>query len=156
MIAQTQFIQLISATVFAFFGVTSPTWAQSGIPKENSTQAVSDTGIYRAVTHKASPVYNWHQYLNKSLKFPKQFQRDSVSIKIVVEFIIEKDGSISRPRTLRQEGHINSKQATAEDLQPFVKESLRVVSIAPKWQPARYSENIVRSYFTIPITFFTK
>lgn len=156
MIAKTQFVSLITATAFAFFGITSPTWAQSGISQESSNQAIADTGIYRAVTHKSLPDYNWNIYLKESLSFPKQFLRDRVSVKIIIEMVIEKDGSISNPRALRKEGQINNKQATAEELQPFIEESLRVLSIAPKWRPGRYMDTIVRSYFTIPIEFRTQ
>ncbi len=157
MIAKTQFVHLISATAFSFFtGITSPSWAQSGIPQEDSNKAISDTGIYRAITHKSLPDYNWNIYLSESLIFPKQFLRDRVSVKIIIEMVIEKDGSISNPRALRKEGQINNKQATAEELQPFIEEALRVLSIAPKWQPGRYMDTVVRSYFTIPIVFRTQ
>lgn len=82
MIAKTQFVHLISATAFSFFtSITSPSWAQSGIPQEDSNKAISDTGIYRAITHKSLPDYNWNIYLSESLIFPKQFLRDRVSVK---------------------------------------------------------------------------
>lgn len=154
MIAKTQFVHLISATAFSFFtGITSPSWAQSGITQENSNKAISDTGIYRAVTHKASPAYNWIEYLNKSLKFPKQFSKDDVSVRIILEFTVEKDGRLSHPKAVKSVGSINGKEASPEQLQPFIQDAFRVIINSPKWRPAINNDIIVRAYFTVPIVY---
>ncbi len=112
-----------------------------------------DTAIFRSVMNKAIPPSNWQKYLNESLKFPEKFKGDSISVRIIMEFIIEKDGSTSSPRALRSEGYINNNQATTEQLAPFTEEAIRVISMAPKWQPAIQNESTVRSYFTLPLTF---
>ena len=116
-------------------------------------KVVPDTAIFRAVLNKAVPPSNWQKYLNESLIFPEKIKGDSISVRIIMEFIIEKDGSTSSPRALRSEGYINNNQATTEQLAPFTEEAIRVISMAPKWQPAVQNGITVRSYFTLPLTF---
>ena len=153
MIAKTQFASLITATTFLFFGTASPTWAQSGIPLESSNQAIADTGIYRAVTKHAMPVRNWNSYLVESLKFPKQFSKDKVSVRIILEVIVEKSGRLSHPKAVKKSGYINDKVASKEQLKPFIDEAFRVIVNSPEWMPAINNDIIVRSYFIVPIEF---
>lgn len=155
MIAKTQFASLITATGFAFFGINSSAWAQSGIPQESSNQAIADTGIYRAVTKHAMPIRNWNSYLVKSLKFPKQFSKDKVSVRIILEVIVEKSGRLSHPKAAKSSGYINDKVASKEQLQPFIDEAFRVIVNSPEWKPAINNDIIVRSYFIVPIEFGT-
>lgn len=115
-----------------------------------------DTAIFRAVTNRAVPPSNWQQYINESLKFPKEFKEDKVSARIIVEFIIEKDGSISSPRAIGREGHINRAHAHATDqqLKLFEEEAIRLISNAPKFQPATTQNGkVVRYYYTHAIKF---
>ena len=60
--------------------------------------------------------------------------------KVVVEFIIEKDGSLSYLTILKD---IGSKSG---------KEALRVLKKSPKWIPGETNGKAVRSKFTLPIS----
>ena len=60
--------------------------------------------------------------------------------KVVVEFIIEKDGSLSNLTVLKD---IGSKSG---------KEALRVLKKSPKWIPGENNGKTVRSKFTLPIS----
>lgn len=60
---------------------------------------------------------------------------------VLVEFIVEKDGTITHP-------------TISVSLMPeFDKEALRLVSLMPKWKPARAQGVPVRCYYKIPVTF---
>jgi TonB family protein len=60
---------------------------------------------------------------------------------VLVEFIVEKDGTITHP-------------TISVSLMPeFDKEALRLVSLMPKWKPARAQGVPVRCYCKIPVTF---
>ena len=60
---------------------------------------------------------------------------------VLVEFIVEKDGTITHP-------------TISVSLVPeFDKEALRLVSLMPKWKPARAQGVPVRCYYKIPVTF---
>lgn len=80
-------------------------------------------------------------FLEKNLKYPKT--KDSVSGKVYVQFIVEKDGRITHPIILK---------SLAKE---FDKEALRVIRLMPKWIPARDYEGKkpIRTKFTMPIKF---
>lgn len=150
-----QYIRSLSAVLFILFSITGTVWAQSETKPEYKVQAVADSEIYRVVANQAIPPSNWQKFLNDALLFPLELKEDSLSVRIIVEFIVEKDGSLSKARVLRSEGLINNNKATAEQLKPFADEAIRVISIAPKWKPAINDGRTVRSYFTLPISFRT-
>lgn len=61
-------------------------------------------------------------------------------IKVIVQFIIEIDGSITNIIVLRDPGYGTGKEA------------IRVLNSMPKWIPAELNGEKVRSQFTLPIT----
>lgn len=60
---------------------------------------------------------------------------------VLVEFIVEKDGTITHPT-------ISVSLGSA-----FDNEALRLVSLMPKWEPARTQGEPIRCYYKIPVTF---
>lgn len=60
--------------------------------------------------------------------------------KVYVTFIIEKDGSISNIKVLRDLGHGTGAEA------------IRVLSICPKWIPGEKNGQKVRCLYSLPIT----
>ncbi|RYD96684.1 MAG: hypothetical protein EOP54_13105 [Sphingobacteriales bacterium] len=140
-------------TLLLFSMVGTSSWAQNDLLLQEQTQQVADTNIYRAVTEGARTIGNWNSYLGKSLKFPKQFSKDDVSIRIIIELIVEKDGRLSNPKAVKNSGFINGKEASPEQLQPFIYYAFRVIINSPKWKPAINDDIIVRSYFTVPIEY---
>ncbi len=60
---------------------------------------------------------------------------------VLVEFVVERDGSVTQPRvkvSLNPEFHD--------------KEALRVIQSMPKWEPATVNGTPVRCYYQIPVT----
>lgn len=81
------------------------------------------------------------EWLGKTIKYPRKAQKNKVEGKVVVLFIIEKDGSISDVKII-------------ESIDPDLdKEALRIVKKMPKWKPGKLNGDPVRSYFTLPINF---
>ncbi|EHQ43219.1 energy transducer TonB [Myroides odoratus] len=62
------------------------------------------------------------------------------SIRVIVMFIVEKDGSLTDIKVVRDPGYGAGKEA------------VRVLSNMPKWKPAVQNGKTVRSQFTLPIT----
>ena len=60
---------------------------------------------------------------------------------VLVEFIVEKDGTVTHPT-------ISVSLGSA-----FDNEALRLVSLMPKWEPARTQGEPIRCYYKIPVTF---
>ncbi|MGZ3812139.1 MAG: energy transducer TonB, partial [Mucilaginibacter sp.] len=61
--------------------------------------------------------------------------------KVYIGFIVEKDGTLSNLKILREPGYGSGKEA------------LRVMSLSPKWEPGIQNGRKVRVKYTIPITF---
>lgn len=101
------------------------------------------TDVYRTLEEKAKPDYNWMIYLNQNLQYPEAARKNNIQGMVGVEFIVEKDGSISQPRIVRGR----------EIGYGIPEEALRVINNAPKWKPGRQKNQPVRSYFTLPVTF---
>lgn len=91
--------------------------------------------------HSSDPrgfLENWvYQYL----KYPESAVRDGIQGKVMVDFIIEKDGKVTDVRVVK---------GVSEELDA---EALRVVSASPKWKPGRVNGNKVRTSLTIPVEF---
>lgn len=80
-------------------------------------------------------------YLAKEVKYPEVARAHGVSGTVIVEFVVEKDGSIS---------NVKVKNPL---FPPCDEEVLRVISSMPKWIPARNKGVPVRSFSQIPVTF---
>ena len=80
-------------------------------------------------------------YLNSTLKYPIDAQENGVQGRVIVQFIIEKDGSISDVKISRS-------------VDPSLDwEALRVVKAMPKWTPAKLKGIPVRTKCTTPVVF---
>jgi len=83
----------------------------------------------------------WNKFLNKNLRFPAPAQEEGASGRVLLSFIIEKDGSLSDINVIRPAGH------------GFDEEALRVLKLAKAWKPGIQNGQPVRVRFVIPISF---
>jgi TonB family protein len=81
------------------------------------------------------------QLLAASIKYPKVDRDNNVQGRVVVQFVVEKDGSLTDIKAVR-----SPSAAMGE-------EAVRAVSTLPKWIPAIQSGRPVRAQFTIPVNF---
>lgn len=81
------------------------------------------------------------EYLRQNVVYPEQARKDSVEGRVVVSFVIEKDGSITKPAVVRS-------------LHPLLDaEALRVVVAMPKWSPGMTMGKRVAVKYNLPVTF---
>ena len=83
----------------------------------------------------------WAKFLNNNLRFPAVAQEDGISGKVLLSFIIEKDGHLSNITVDRPAGH------------GFDEEALRVLKLARAWKPGMQNGQPVRVKYSIPINF---
>lgn len=75
------------------------------------------------------------------IKYPVVAAENGISGRVVVQFVVERDGSVSQVRVVR-------------GVDPSLdKEAQRVISSMPKWIPGKQNGQAVRSRFTVPVTF---
>lgn len=80
-------------------------------------------------------------YLNSNVKYPDVAQENGIQGRVIVESIIEKDGSMSDVKVIRS-------------VDPSLdREALRVVKAMPKWTPAKLKGIPVRTKCTTPVVF---
>ena len=84
---------------------------------------------------------NLMNYLAKNIKYPEEALKAKIEGRVFVNFIVEKDGSISHVKVLRGIGH------------GCDKESVRVVENMPRWKPGEQKGQPVRLSFNLPIKF---
>ena len=100
--------------------------------------------IYNVVSENASfpggdvALSDW---MRKNMKYPEECRKQGIQGRVVISFVVNKDGSIVDLETVR-----SPHPALAE-------EGLRVVKSMPKWEPAKENGKVVRSRFNIPIMF---
>lgn len=80
-------------------------------------------------------------YLKESLKYPQVARESGIDGTVYIEFVVEKDGSISKPTIKRDIGGGCGEEA------------LRVVKNMPKWKAGKQRGKPVRSLFVLPIRF---
>ena len=79
------------------------------------------------------------KYIGENLKYPEEAKERGLQGRVVVGFIIEKDGSLTNFKVLR-----------AVD-RALDAEALRVVKGMPKWIPGRQNGQCVRVSYLLPI-----
>lgn len=84
------------------------------------------------------------KWLSDNVKYPENAFKNGVQGRVIVKFIIEKDGKIGDASILK-------------GIDPQLdNEALRVVKEMPAWQPAKVNGEVVASYFNLPVTFRIK
>ncbi len=81
------------------------------------------------------------QYLANNIKYPVVAQENGVQGRVIVSFVVERDGSISDVKVARS-------------VDPSLdREAQRVVSGMPKWKPGKQNGSAVRVKYTVPVVF---
>lgn len=94
--------------------------------------------------HPIGGMQSFYDHINSNIRYPSQARRMNIEGRVFVQFIIEKDGSISQVVVIR--GISDSCD----------QEAIRVVSSAPKWAPGKQRGKPVRVKMVLPITFKLK
>lgn len=84
------------------------------------------------------------EYLASSIQYPPECKESRIQGRVIVTFVVERDGSISQAKV-------------AKSLDPLLDaEALRVVKAMPKWIPGRQAGVTVAVKYVIPVTFRLK
>jgi protein TonB len=83
------------------------------------------------------------KYLATTIQYPPSAVKKKLEGKCYIQFVVEKNGTVSNPKIIR--GVTDCPECDAE--------ALRVVSIMPKWKPGEVDGKPVRSNFNLPVMF---
>lgn len=81
------------------------------------------------------------KYLGTNVKYPVEAQKKGISGRVIVQFIVMEDGSLSGAKVIR------GVESSLDE------EALRVVNAMPKWTPGTVDGKEVKVKFTIPIMY---
>ena len=111
------------------------------------------------------------QYLAQNIRYPKISAENGVQGRVLVQFVVEKDGSLSNFAVVKKSGDTITKNAQSgitvnalgsateeskvpqEAFDALNAEAVRVLREIPKWIPAKQRGQEVRMRYTLPITF---
>lgn len=79
------------------------------------------------------------RYIGTNYVYPKEAEEAKVKGRLILTFVVEKDGSISEVKSVQDLGH-----GTGE-------EAVRVLKSSPKWTPGKKDGEAVRVQYTLPI-----
>lgn len=103
--------------------------------------------IYDIVQSKPEPeggMKAFYEYVQKNMEYPASAKRLGISGRVFVQFVVEKDGSLTDVKVLK---------GIYDECD---KEAVRVIQNAPKWNPGTQRGRPVRVYQRLPIMFYLK
>ena len=81
------------------------------------------------------------QWVYQYLKYPPQAMRDGVQGRVMVEFVVNRDGKVSDVKVVK---------GVSEELNS---EAVKVIAASPKWKPGKLNGEKVRCSITVPVEF---
>jgi periplasmic protein TonB len=139
-------LQHLMAIVFALMLVL-PAMAQNSKqpnPPKPKTAVQQKNGVYTLSDVMPSfpgGAKAFIKYINQNVKYPKTDLENNVQGRVVAQFVVERDGSLTEIKTVR-----SPSKAMAD-------EAIRVIKTSPKWKPGKVKGKSVRAMYTVPVTF---
>ena len=113
--------------------------------RDDKEENVADNSIYETVEqmpeYPSGGTAGLMNFISKNLKYPTICQESGVQGRVVVSFVVNKDGSTTDFRIIRSVDKYLDKEA------------LRVLNGMPKWKPGKQKGVPVRVRYTVPINF---
>ena len=81
------------------------------------------------------------RFLNSNVHYPEVAEQNGIQGRVIVTFVVERDGSITDVRV-------------SKGVDPSLnKEAVRVIKSMPRWEPGTLNGKTVRVKYTVPVTF---
>ena len=113
-------------------------------PVNGAQQPIDTARIYESITK--IPIFgsnynDWFKYLKANLKYPDKAKQDNVQGKVIITFVVERDGRLTNIKVARS-------------VSPECdKEAIRLLQTSPKWHPAMLYNTVVRCKYMTQVVF---
>jgi len=112
--------------------------------RSQSANKLRSEAIFVSVENEprfAGGMMGFYQFLAANLQYPPEMMRYNIQGKVIIALTVEKDGSVSDVKSIRDVGYGSAEEA------------IRVLKKSPKWQPGLQNGVPVRVRYTLPISF---
>ncbi len=107
-------------------------------------EVVEDIPIYNAEempTFQGGDINSFRAWVQGRLVYPRVAIENSISGKVTLKFVIERDGSLT-----------NIEEIASPD-RSLTEEAIRVLKQSPKWSPGKQRNRPVRVFYVLPVEF---
>ena len=132
--------------VVCFVGFTAFDAKAQGVKITKIEDAVEDTTVFKKEPLEVMPEFiggeeAFYKFLQENLTYPKFARQAGIEGRVLVGFIVEKDGSLTNFTVTKSAAPILDEEA------------LRVIKMMPKWIPGKHQGKDVRVQYQIPVSF---
>lgn len=100
--------------------------------------------VFKVIMESAVPaggMAGLYQYLDKNVRYPESAKKKKVEGKVFVEFVVERDGRVTRPRVLAGLGYGCDEEA------------IRLITGYARWTPGKMYGRPQRQLYVLPVQF---
>lgn len=112
--------------------------------EERTVAATDTTPVYTSVEKLPEfpgGIQAFGKFLASNIRYPANAREQKIQGRVIITFVVERDGSLSNQRVVR---------GITGDLD---KEALRVMKLSPQWKPGMQGNRTVRTQYSVPISF---
>ena len=97
--------------------------------------------VEKMPTFKGGDLNTFRNWVQGKLRYPQIAQENGISGRVIMSFVIERDGTLTNIEILQSPDRSLAEEAT------------RVVKSSPKWEPGMQRNQPVRVKYTLPVVF---
>ena len=135
--------------IFLFLIIPSAAVSQTGssdMKSPGNNNSIQTDSVYHSASVQVPPLFpggevGWSRFVGLNIRFPRVEGKEKLVGRVMLQFIIEKDGGISEVKVLKGVG------------QEFDDEAVRLIKSSPNWKPGYQDGQPVRVSYYMPITF---
>ncbi len=123
------------------FEITIMDYQEEVVEEEVEEEAIPFQMVSEQPTFMGKDAKEFGKWVGSKIQYPEMARENNVQGRVILQFTIEKDGSLTNIKVVR-------------GVDPALdKEALRVVSSSPKWKPGMMRDKAVRVNYTFPVDF---
>jgi len=103
--------------------------------------AKNNVPVYEQVPEFPGGLHALNNFLSTNIKYPKDARANHIQGRVVLRFVVERDGSLSDIKVVKGIGSGCDEEA------------LRVLKLSPRWKPGMQQGKQVRVQYSVPINF---
>lgn len=129
-----------AVSVLLLIAFNSQAVAQTSFSEKNANNnRISETTNVKQPQFPGG-IEKFYMFVGQNFRMPEEFSKHKMEGKLFVEFMVEKDGSLSEFKIVKDLGYGVSDEV------------IRVLKLSPKWIPATENGQAVRVLYSLPIT----